>query len=396
MKKEKLWGYWTKERCIDVARRFYYVKDFRKEYPGAYEAAHNNGWLNEVTSHMIRKTSWSRQMCEDEAKKYVRKIDFKKGSPAAYAAAQRLGCLQDITRHMIVLLKSWNEELCKIEAKKYKTVNEFHEGCKDAYMYAYRHGFLYRICGHMKRVGNHYLRALYVFEFSDKYAYVGLSYNPEKRKNAHLHTKSSPVYKHLKESGVPYVHKVLTDYLDKEKAAIAEIKTINDYSQRGWHMLNKKRGGELGGNTNGYKYTLEQLQSEANKYTSRRDFKKGSYNMFQYAEHRKLLNDICTHMTRLHRGAWSDAEIALVAKECETIGVMQKKYPGAYKAMLKKGISKLIFGVEQKKLKRWSIEMAKNMSKNYHSIQELKENDFSLYSAIKRHKWQKECYSHFK
>ena len=34
----------------------------------------------------------------------------------------------------------------------------------------------------MKRVGNHYLRALYVFEFSDKYAYVGLSYNPENRR----------------------------------------------------------------------------------------------------------------------------------------------------------------------------------------------------------------------
>ena len=138
-----------------------------------------------------------------------------------------------------------------------------------------------------------------------------------------------------------------------------------------------------------------QLEEEAKKFSSRKEFKKGNPIMFNYAEKNKLLNSICKHMTRLHRLPWNEEELEIVAKECKSIGIMQKKYPGAYKAMIKKGLAMKFFGIEQKKLKRWTLEDAKREAIKYKSIKEVKEKNFPLFSAIKRHHWQIECYAHF-
>lgn len=45
---------WTKESVHKVAIQFNKCIDFYKKYPGAYDAAQRNGWLNEVTSHIIK------------------------------------------------------------------------------------------------------------------------------------------------------------------------------------------------------------------------------------------------------------------------------------------------------------------------------------------------------
>ena len=45
-------GYWTKDKCKEVALEYKSRGDFWKENRGAYDACIRNGWLDEVCSHM--------------------------------------------------------------------------------------------------------------------------------------------------------------------------------------------------------------------------------------------------------------------------------------------------------------------------------------------------------
>jgi hypothetical protein len=45
-------NYWTKEKCIEIAKLFKTRKEFRNKYGGAYAASFKNNWLDEVCSNM--------------------------------------------------------------------------------------------------------------------------------------------------------------------------------------------------------------------------------------------------------------------------------------------------------------------------------------------------------
>lgn len=45
-------GYWTKERCAEVALECVTRGDFAKRFPAAADAAYRNGWTDEICAHM--------------------------------------------------------------------------------------------------------------------------------------------------------------------------------------------------------------------------------------------------------------------------------------------------------------------------------------------------------
>lgn len=96
---------WNFEKCRIEALKYMSRNDFRIKSNGAYDAAHKNGWLNEICEHMLIKRKyrnyWNFENCKIEALKYNKNIDFIKGSSGAYDAAYNNGWLKEITKHMI-------------------------------------------------------------------------------------------------------------------------------------------------------------------------------------------------------------------------------------------------------------------------------------------------------
>ena len=77
------------------------------------------------------------------------------------------------------------------------------------------------------------------------------------------------------------------------------------------------------------KWTLEVLQAEANKYSYRTEFAKGSPNAYAAAARKKLLDEICAHMEKKERDATSrrifDEEQAEILAKEYSIGPLNKR-----------------------------------------------------------------------
>jgi predicted GIY-YIG superfamily endonuclease len=207
------------------------IADFINDHPSLYRIIGGKGidYFNDVTKDMVRKTkTWTDKEIEDEAKKYNNIKDFTEKSPKAYGAAKNRGPFV-------------------IDPKTGKERNT---------MKFYR-----KVTAHMTPLGSLYKRLIYVHEFRYRNgkpaaAYVGLTYNSDKRYKQHvsgidhnLKQKDTPVTTFMRENPtLKHTYKLLTDYLDKNEAVIQERYWEDKYKEDGWLILSIKRAGSLGGN----------------------------------------------------------------------------------------------------------------------------------------------------
>ena len=171
----------------------------------------------------------TKEKCMEISSKYNIRSEFKKSESSVYATAIRNKWLSDICSHMKLVKNYWNYEKCKNVALKYKTKTNFQKGNHGAYEFARLNNFLDEICEHMIKGGNKYFRCIYVYEFSDNHAYVGLTYNLTIRKNDHL--RNGSVCKHIKNSESSYIIKQLTDYIFVDQAQKLETEYFNEYKK---------------------------------------------------------------------------------------------------------------------------------------------------------------------
>ena len=247
-------NYWTKEKCAEEALKYKNRKEFQIRNKGSYLTAVRNGWLNDICKHMIKPVNhnkiWFKENCKTEALKYNTKEEFTNGSLGAYKAAYKNKWLDEICQHMTSLRMPnnfWTKELVIKEALKYNTRQEFRKNSRFAYCAASKNDWLGEVCQHMEICGNVLLRCVYAYEFSDNYAYVGLTCNDNRRQKEHLIKHKSPVAKHIVETGITPKHILLTDnYIDVHLAQQLEKESYNDYISKGWFMLNSNRTGGVG------------------------------------------------------------------------------------------------------------------------------------------------------
>lgn len=90
--------YWTKEKCQEVALLCKTKTEFSK-FSSVYNSSRNNGWLNEICSHMTIKHKprnyWTKEKCQEESLKYNIKQDFKLNSVSAHNSSKRNGWLDE-------------------------------------------------------------------------------------------------------------------------------------------------------------------------------------------------------------------------------------------------------------------------------------------------------------
>jgi hypothetical protein len=279
-------GYWTKERCAEEAKKYTRRNEFGKACGSAYTTARDNGWLNEICSHMGSDTKprgyWTKERCAEEALKYDDKQIFGEKNSA---------CISIIYRN------KWDKELL----------------------------------AHIPNKSNKSKRVVYVYEFEDNHVYTGLTYNDKKRTYNHFNDERSPIFQHMKKTGLTPIKKYITEEpVDEVTAQVLEEQTVMEYKLNGWVLLNTAKTGSLGGNK--IIWTYEKCKKEALKYSYRSQFKKESPSAHQSAKGMGWLDDLCSHMVykKKPNGYWTKERCEKSALECNTRMEFHDKFGGAY------------------------------------------------------------------
>jgi len=247
---------------------------------------------------------WSKDACSEEALMYNTRNEFKCGSPSAYNKAIKNGWIDELCQHMVRVINPpnyWMLDRCHAEALKYQCRNKFIENSSSAYYAARKNGWLDEICSHMSTNQLHKKRYLYAFEFTDNHVYVGLTYNVTRRSNVHLGligSANSAVLNHIRKTQLSPTLKMLVNIpIDESDAATKEVFFIDEYRKNKWFLLNRIKGGGLGGNLS--KWNFENLRKEALKYSTRGEFQKNSCGAYNAARRNNCLNEICSHMIEI-------------------------------------------------------------------------------------------------
>lgn len=338
---------------------------------------------------------WTKERCAKEAAKYITKSAFRNGSPGAFSSAYRHGWLDEICQNLKLLRTYYSIEECAEEAKKYTTKTEFIKKAPLHYSHAIRKGFLNKICNHMEKQGSPLKRAVYVFEFADNYAYIGLTSNLNRREKEHLTNHSSAVFRHIQESKCSYMFKCLTDYLSKEEAAEIEIDTIIEYAKNGWCILNKKSGGDLGSKIR--KYTKQYCKEITSQYSDKRIFQNLNPYFYRYISKRGWLDELCSHMVNQKKknGYWTKARCKEAAEKFNKRIDFQKGNPAAHSAAFKNGwLDEVCSHMSYNEFEptKWTKQICAELAKQYKTRGKFKANNSSAYKIALRHKWLDEIF----
>ena len=226
-------GYWTYDKCKEVALTYNDRRVFNKERHTVCEVIKEEGWTD-LLEHMVWTTPSGN-------------IRYPKG-------------------YFV------DKERVREEALKYKTRTDLKMNCPYVYKTILKNDWGDELLSHMVRHATNKPRYIYCFIWDDfKIAYVGLTVNWERRKSEHLRDPKSPVCKTIKELGRSPSFKVITKKpVSESRAPFIEDKWIKHYESLNYVMLNKAVAGSLGGKRT--IWTLENIWKVVNESTSMKDF----------------------------------------------------------------------------------------------------------------------------
>ena len=378
-------NYWNKENCRIEALKYSNKSEFQKIAAGAYSSIYRNGWENELLRHMVCKNRmWTKETCIQEGLKFKKRSDFIKQTNGAYRYAVRNGWVNDCISHMKKIQKysRWSKELCKQEALKYLSKTEFKKNAGGAYNMAYYGNYLDEICSHMPIIGNIKKRCIYAAEFSDGYAYIGLTFNLNRRISKHLGDKRSQIYKHIELYDIKPIFKQITEYVDIITAKAFEGKYVNDYMINGWCILNIAKTGSVGGHT-GY-WTKELCKLEALKYKNKKDFTFEKMGAYLSAQRNGWLDEICQHMIP-KKGFWSLEKCYEEALKYNTRGEFQKKSHKSYYSAQRNGWLDEICKHMLPSRNKISKDRCYEEAKKYTTRNEFNKKNGSVYKASRKY-----------
>lgn len=296
----------------------------------------------------MRYEIWTYEKCKADALKYKTRRDFAINSGSAYNYARQNNIINKVTEHMSWGRKPsgyWTYERCGIEALKYETRNEYRLKSGGSYMCAIKNKWIDDICIHMKIVGNRRKRLIYSYEFSDNHVYVGLTYDINQRQTVRNNDENDSVTQHIKKTKLIPQRIQLTKYVDVIIASKLEGLFLEKYVNDGWHILNKRKTGNIGGN-------------------------------------------YCR---------WDKKACINVAQKCKTKKEFYSKYRCAYDSALRNGwISEIYetFNSTQQKRNYYTFDFCESEALKYRTKKEFKNKNRGAYEASLRNGWISEICNH--
>lgn len=312
------------------------------------------------------KKKWTISLLKNSALKYKTIKDWRNNEQSAYVTAKARGVLRELTKHMISLRgEPWTKSRIKNEAGKYKYRADFMRGNESAYQIAWRKGWLDEVCTHMETIGNKNFRLLYSIEIKERnQIYIGLTQNYKKRITSHL---SSERFKNIGKKKL--IIKKLSSYLSQEEALKKEKALIKNYLNKGYFLLNKTKGGELG--TSRKFWTDERILESAKKYKTRKDWKQSNPAAYNASIKSFIHKTATEHMEKiLNEKKWNFKEIAKSAKKFQYKQVWRSQEGGAYAASKRLGVYKEVTKHMKKPsmIQKWNREKIIKSAESFNVI----------------------------
>ena len=382
---------YTEEMLAERALCYDDLSEFTKKDYNAYQAILARGLIDKLCGHMKRKM---RELTDDEIRAISLRCntrkEFREKDASAYAVAQKRGILNDVCKHMKRKNAPngyYTKENCQAVALGYKTKKEFKAASPAVYSAAKRHGWFEDICGHMIPATTDKKRKVYVYTFDDGFAYVGLTDDINRRKREHLgqfrEKKVSPVLNHIRKTGAKYEFKELTGWLDLDVVGQVEDDYIKQYAAEGWKMLNRRRGGDLGGRVG--IYSPVRIRKIVAGYEYAEDFKAKEQGIYEYLCNNHLYSKYCSSLKhkRKSQNYWTQEKSLEVIPECETRTIFQKRYYQAYRAVKEAGLLDKYFPTLVRP-RKWTKEKCIKAARLCKSRLELHKKYPGAYYALKR------------
>ncbi|MBQ8712990.1 MAG: hypothetical protein IJ551_09285 [Prevotella sp.] len=232
-------------------------------------------------------------------------------------------------------------------------------------------------------------RLVYVYTFADGYAYVGLTDDVKRRRNEHLHKythkKLSPVLRHSRETGQSYEYKELTGWLDAATAAKVEDDYIKKYKADGWKMLNRMRGGGLGGNVR-KEHKSKAVRTIVSRYEFVEDFMESEPEVYDELCSSRQFSKYCAGLKRRKKpaGYWTLEKAIAVIPECETRDIFNKRYCQAYRIVKKAGLLDKYYPEKPKPKSKWTLEACANVARYCETKAELRRKYHRAYERLRK------------
>lgn len=264
--------------CSEAAGDCATRNEFKKRFVGAYRAAIRNGWIDDICRHMPRAAKpaprrWTMQACAEIASCYSDIKTLASEHRDMVATAYRNGWMPVITSHMNRLplgrSRKWTFDACAADARNFTTRTDYRAASPSSYSIAKREGWLDEICSHMRVMGNKARRVVYVIRLNGtRLVYVGLSMDAARRYEAH---KSNPAQSMREFMGGDHHMIVVTGLVDAQRASAHEISLVERLRGAGWVVVNAKKAGGLGGSCR--TWTFDRLQEVARTCRSSGEFR---------------------------------------------------------------------------------------------------------------------------
>lgn len=171
--KKKPAGYWTKRLCLESAKKYKRIADWKNNEKGAINAALNNGWYTECTSHMekfvqlikrskkekpiAKKDYWTLERCKKDANQYHTTANWKSSGSTGFYYAKKNGWIDECIKGLKLVSNGqgyWNLERCKKNASTFVTRTQWMKSKLSGYQFARKNGWLEICCAHMKSRAN--------------------------------------------------------------------------------------------------------------------------------------------------------------------------------------------------------------------------------------------------
>ena len=397
-------GYWTYERCREEAMKCHMRSEFASKSSVAYDHARKNGWLEDYiwfTTDTTPSGYWTFERCYEEAKKYKRKKDFLDANPRAYRAAYAKGWLKNYTWFESRI--KWTYETCYAVAKQCKTKRDFEKAYGRAYQVARKNGWLqdyeWMVFNRVDVINGEFDN-VYSYYFDDYNAiYIGRTIRPRRRDREHIfNTKNDTVARFAFEHNCPVPPMIiLEDGLSLKKGQEREDYWINYYKEQGYIILNSARTGVgIGslGTIGGTKWTKGKCYKEAQKYTYRKEFQRGSVGAYTHALKMGWIKDyIWFNRPQNWNQKWDNNTCYEEALKYHTTGDFKLNSPRAYEVSRKKGWIKDYVWLENTVRcisKKWTYEVCLELAKKFKTREEFKKSYRTACQVARVNGWFKE------
>lgn len=285
----------------------------------------------------------------------------------------------------------WTKEECQSEALKYVHRVDFLRYSYGAYQAAHRNKWFEEISSHMIHIGNEYNRLIYRIIFPNNVCYVGLTSNFERRMSEHF-TKKGTVYSYIEKTNLTPINiEKMTDYIPIDDAKKQEEYWKCKSETDGYICLNIAKTGGVG--SINLKWTKEECQKEASKYSTRTEFLTKQHSAYNSTLKYGWMDDICSHMTLLHN-SYTKSECQSEALKYTHRGEFAKNNHKIYCFSKKYNWLDEICSHMILLHNSYTKSECKEEALKYNSRKEFKLCNHSVWQFTQRHKWLDEICSH--